>query len=114
MIGALLNRDRFLLFLGMDERRWATRYGLEQFVVPCSSCGADLTTSVPFAFEMLRGFIAPRCTCGSEDTPYCFVRAIEGIDLFTAAEARDSKARVWKRTGRRGRALLRLADTARE
>lgn len=68
-----MNRDRFLTFHGMDARRWAARFGLEQFTVPCSACGAERTTTIPIACGELRGFIAPWCDCGSDDRPYCFV-----------------------------------------
>lgn len=68
-----LNRKRFLRVYGADAKRWAARHGLAPFTAPCSRCGEQLHTSVPFAAGLLRGLIAPTCTCGNARTPYCVV-----------------------------------------
>lgn len=93
----------FVAVLGVDPTRWAKRYGIEPFSHACSSCGQLLTTSIPIAFESLRGLLAPTCSCGDENTPYCFVRDPKIGDLFTAEEVRNSKIRVEKRKARRAR-----------
>lgn len=72
----------FLLVLGMDPKKWAARFGIEPFTTPCDACGEALTTSIPFFFETLRGLVAPDCSCGNKNTPYCLVRAYGDGDLF--------------------------------
>ena len=94
---ALMNRDRFLVLLGTDPSVWARRYDIEPFREPCYVCGTELTTSVPFAFETLRGLLAPTCVCGNADTPYCVVRDPRFGDLFTGEAARSPRPRGVKR-----------------
>jgi hypothetical protein len=85
----MLDRSTFLLVHGVTAEEWARRYDIEPFTHPCSDCGAELTTSIPFAKGELRGLVAPKCTCGNEGTPYCVVRdpksggdiLSEGFDL---------------------------------
>lgn len=77
-----MNRKRFLLVYGVSAEAWAQRHDLEQYTRPCSHCGAMLTTSIPFASGTLRGFTAPTCTCGNENTPYVVVRDAHHGDLF--------------------------------
>lgn len=76
------NHPSFMLIHGMSTKKWADRYGIEPFSHPCQECGEMRTTSIPFAFETLRGLIAPRCVCGHEGTPYCFVKDPKYGDLF--------------------------------
>ena len=66
-------REKFLLVLGSDPKRWAERFGIEPFSHPCIDCGEMLSTSLPFACDSLRGLIAPRCSCGNDRPPYCVV-----------------------------------------
>ncbi len=68
-----MNRDRFLRVLGADPQRWMQRYDLQPFSSPCSGCGAERTVSIPIASGKLRGLIAPLCSCGSLDAPYCWM-----------------------------------------
>src|SRR5664280_1112433 len=106
-----MNRTCFLVVFGMDANRWATRYGIEPFSHACDSCGSLLTTTIPIAFETLRGLRAPQCQCGNENTPYCFVRDTKSGDLFTDEEVRNSKARAEKRKAARARrSSLRLCS----
>jgi len=80
-----MNRSRFMIVAhGVSAKRWIQRYGLEPFTVPCTDCGALLTTSIPIAYRQLRGLITPQCSCGSSDRPYCFVRANKYGNLFDA------------------------------
>lgn len=51
--------------------RWAARYDVETFSGPCSKCGTQLSTTLPFAWGPWRGLTAPRCPCGNTDTPFC-------------------------------------------
>lgn len=60
-----------LHLVGVDVRAFMRRWGVEPFTSPCSGCGEPMTTTLPYARETTRGLIAPRCPCGSEDTPYC-------------------------------------------
>lgn len=83
-----MNRKRFLLVYGVSAESWAQRHDLEQYTRPCSQCGAMLTTSIPFASGTLRGFTAPACTCGNENTPYVVVRQAGHGDLFDVQSAR--------------------------
>ena len=80
-----MNRERFLVAMGVDAKRWAARYGIEPFSLPCPVCGSGMTTEIPFAFETFRGLIAPQCCCGNEDTPYCLVRDPKHGDLFSGS-----------------------------
>lgn len=66
-------RDRFLKIYNQSPDAWSLRYGIEPAEALCK-CGRKFKTSVPFAYEELRGLIAKVCKCGNEDTPYCFVR----------------------------------------
>lgn len=77
-----MNRERFLVALGVDPKRWAERYDIEPFTHPCSKCGALLTTTLPFAMGTLRGLLAPVCACGNKNTPYGVVRDPAHGDLF--------------------------------
>jgi hypothetical protein len=79
----MVARSRVLVIHGQDPEAWAERYGIEPFSYPCSDCGKDLTTTVPFALGELRGLFAPACSCGNEQTPYCVVRDPKHGDLFT-------------------------------
>lgn len=69
----MFNRSKFLLILGIDSEEWADRYGISPFSCPCIRCNHVLTTSVPFAYNELRGLISPRCICGDEHPPYCII-----------------------------------------
>lgn len=81
-----MNRERFLRVLGMCEKAWAERYGIEPFAIPCEKCGAELETTVPFAVGQLRGLVSPPCECGNTDVPYCLVRDPKHGDLFTGTK----------------------------
>lgn len=99
------------MVLGMDPIRWANRFSIEPFSHPCDSCGRLLTTTIPIVFETLRGLQAPRCECGNEHTPFCFVRDPRVGDLFTDEVAPNSKMRAVRRTLRRARRpVLRLCS----
>lgn len=100
-----MNRHRFLVVFGMDADHWAARYGIEPFDVPCHVCGERLTTSQPFAYDSLRGLLAPRCVCGNDETPYCVVRDFRRGDLIAGPEVPSPKARAAKRTAGRARRL---------
>lgn len=80
-----MTRDHFLLVHGQDPDEWARRYGIEPFTHPCSRCDAPLTTTVPFACGSLRGLLAPACSCGNTQTPYCVVRDPKHGDLLSGA-----------------------------
>lgn len=75
----MLDRSRFLFVFGIDRERSAARYDLEAFTHPCYQCGAELSTTIPFAYGTLRGLVAPQCVCGHTGTPYCVVRAYGDI-----------------------------------
>jgi hypothetical protein len=81
-----MDRDRFLLVHGIDAQQWAKRYAIEPASAPCSLCGAELTTSIPFAFGGLRGLVAPTCSCGNVGTPYCLVSASPQADLLLSID----------------------------
>jgi hypothetical protein len=85
----MLNRNRFLFLFGVDRKRWATRYDLEEFSHPCLMCGAELSTTIPFVYGTLRGLIAPQCVCGHTGTPYCVVRDPAYGDLLTGESIAD-------------------------
>ena len=104
-----MNRERFLVVRGVSPERWAERYGMEPFDLACSECGAVMTTSIPFAFETLRGLLAPACACGNADTPYCVVREYGAGDLFTGAEAASPRKQAETRMPSQAHQLLRLA-----
>src|SRR5690606_35019746 len=94
----IMTRSRFMLLLGVDPVRWSTRYDIEPFSHPCDTCGTLLTTSIPFAFESLRGLVAPTCRCGNDRTPYCLVRKASSGDLFTDKATLDPTASTSKRS----------------
>lgn len=75
-------RNNFLYVYGVSSEQWAKRFGLEPFTYPCSECGIELTTTIPFAYDQLRGLAAPTCACGNEKTPYCLVRDPKFGDLL--------------------------------
>jgi len=77
-----MNRESFLVVHGQNPKRWASRFGIEPFTGPCSRCGAECTTSIPFACEQLRGLMSPPCACGNANTPYCLVRDARFGDLL--------------------------------
>lgn len=79
----MLNRSRFLTIYGVTAEAWAERHDLESFTHPCPECGADCTTTIPFASGQLRGLMSPPCACGNERTPYCVVRDAKYGDLFS-------------------------------
>lgn len=81
-VGSEVNRQHFLKILGANPVTWAARYDLEPFRFPCSDCGQLLTTTVPFAYQQLRGLIAPDCSCGNKFPPYCVVRDLRFGDLL--------------------------------
>ncbi len=76
-----IRRDRILIPVGTSTAAWMDRWGLEKFEVPCSQCGTTRELTIPFAQGDYRGLIAPVCQCGTEDRPYCFVRA-NGDDVL--------------------------------
>lgn len=87
-----MDRSRFLLVMGADPTRWAARYGIEPFSHPCNQCGTELSTTIPFAFQSLRGLMAPQCaTCGNAHTPYCAVSSCADGDLFTGRSTATAK-----------------------
>jgi hypothetical protein len=77
-----LNRSRFLIIHGITTKSWCARHDLEPYTRPCSRCGAGLTTTIPFAVGQMRGLMAPVCSCGNENTPYCVVRDARFGDLM--------------------------------
>ena len=107
-----MNRTRFLLVLGADPVRWARRFDIVPFSHPCSRCGAELTTSVPFIYDDMRGLVAPTCACGNERTPYGMVRA-HG-DILTSKATSGSKEPGGRRISRRARPRLRIVRTSGE
>lgn len=78
-----MNRRRFLRIHGVSLKAWSQRHDLEPYTRPCSECGAPLTTTVPFATGQMRGLLAPDCSCGNKNTPYCVVRDARYGDLFS-------------------------------
>lgn len=60
---------------GTTPEEWAARWQLEPFTTACRRCKAPLTTSLPFAIGELRGLVAPQCSCGNPNPPYCVVGA---------------------------------------
>jgi hypothetical protein len=60
-----------LHLVGVNVPRFMRRWGLEAFTSPCPDCSAPMTTTVPYAQGAMRGLVAPRCACGSENIPYC-------------------------------------------
>lgn len=72
-----MDRRKFLLGLGVDPKAWAAKHGIEPFSRPCEECGTEMVTTIPFALREMRGLIAPRCKCGSNNTPYCVVGFLE-------------------------------------
>jgi hypothetical protein len=103
-----MDRDRFLLVLGMDATRWAKRYGIQPRSAACFYCGEKLVTSVPFAFESFRGLVAPTCPCGNVYTPYCVVNESRGKAPFFTGQgaARTSSPSATPRTLGRAHLLL--------
>lgn len=93
-----MNSERFLFVLGGDPKKWALRFGLEPFSASCDVCGTELTTSLPFAYESLRGLRAPECGCGNVRTPYCVVRDQGSGDLFKGKEVPGPRRPVSTRT----------------
>jgi len=79
----IASREKFLRIHGVTAEAWASRYGLEPSVYPCSECGAPCVMSVPFAVGQLRGLMCPPCACGNANTPYCLVRDPKYGDLLT-------------------------------
>jgi hypothetical protein len=75
--------NRKLIVHGVTGEAWAKRYGIVPFTRPCIGCGQPMTTSVPFAQGQLRGLVAPRCSCGNPNQPYCVVRDPKHGDLFS-------------------------------
>lgn len=73
-------RRRWLIAYGVDPVRWARRWGIEPFSYPCSLCGVELATTLPFVVGDLRGLVAPPCTCGNQRTPYAVILG-EGLRL---------------------------------
>lgn len=77
-----MSRAHWLIVHGITAAQWAERHDLEPYTRSCSECGADCTTSIPFAVGQLRGLASPQCACGNERTPYCVVRDARYGDLF--------------------------------
>jgi hypothetical protein len=75
------SRHRWLIVLGVSAEEWAKRWDLEPYTRPCGTCGRELTTTIPFACDNVRGLKCPTCPCGNECTPYCVVAAVG--DLLT-------------------------------
>lgn len=73
--GPSFHRSTWLFLHGGSAERWARRHDIEPFSWPCHDCGAQLTTTIPFAIpnSKMRGLVAPKCECGNEGTPYCIV-----------------------------------------
>lgn len=63
----------FLAAYGVDAAAWADRHGIEPFTTPCEACGLPKTTTIPIAWGVLRGLMAPRCECGDTGHTYCLV-----------------------------------------
>lgn len=77
----IVDRSRILIPHGVTAEQWSERYNLEPFTHPCSGCGVERTTTIPFAYGRLRGLIAPECECGA-NPPYCVVRDPKHGDLL--------------------------------
>lgn len=71
MIGP--GREGFLRCYGFDLERWIKRYGIEPFVAECYTCKKERRPTIPIAYGRLRGLLAPVCSCGNVDAPYCIV-----------------------------------------
>jgi hypothetical protein len=99
----VMNPARFFVVLGTGAAQWAARYNIEPFSVPCDLCGAEQSTTQPFAYQSFRGLVAPKCQCGSDSTPYCVVAAPGARDLLTGREARGPRTQASKRTSRSAR-----------
>lgn len=69
------HRTSWLVLHNGDPERWARRHAIEPFSHPCSDCGAELMTTIPFMvrYSEMRGLVAQKCVCGNEGTPYCIV-----------------------------------------
>ena len=78
-----MNRAKFLVIHGVTAEAWINRWDLVPCTYPCSECGRDCTTSIPFAYKTFRGLMAPPCSCGNDRTPYCLVRDPKYGDLFS-------------------------------
>jgi hypothetical protein len=108
-----MNRGRFLFFYGIDTMLWVERYGMEPFHSKCSSCGAPTFTSIPFVTGEYRGLIAPKCGCGNEKTPYCFVRDPRFGDLIhVPVSARTSSRTGVLKTAYEVHGPLKLVDSS--
>jgi hypothetical protein len=77
---------RFQIHGVTDVEKWASDHYLEPFAHPCTGCGAELRTSIPFGWRTHDGRVgygltAPHCACGVHDRadekgwtsnpPYC-------------------------------------------
>jgi hypothetical protein len=74
----MLDREHFIHFPFVDPVSWARRYGIEPASADCYRCGAETHTCIAIACGELRGLIAPLCSCGHPNPPYCLVRANGG------------------------------------
>jgi hypothetical protein len=66
-------RSGFIRFYGQNPERFAKRWGIEPFSIPCDGCGIMLTTDIPFATLIMRGLVAKYCKCGNLYPPYAVV-----------------------------------------
>lgn len=87
----MFDRSRFLVIHGQDPKRWAARFDIAPVMHPCSHCGAECVTSIPFACGQLRGLMSPPCACGNVNTPYCLVRDARFGDLLGAPRVSGAK-----------------------
>jgi hypothetical protein len=71
-----------LMVYGITPEAWTKRFGVLAFSAPCSECGRNCTTSIPFAQGELRGLQSPPCECGNTRTPYALVRDPKYGDLL--------------------------------
>lgn len=99
-MGAVMSCDGFL-YPVVDEETWKRRYGLEAFSTQCSGCKKMVRTTRPFAYKAWRGLVAPLCSCGCENPPYCLIStAGDGQNPFRLEkepEQKKAKTAVKKR-----------------
>lgn len=92
----LVDLDRVIVPVGTTAEEWTEKYGVEPFTAECYKCGQPQTTTIPFAFEQLRGLMAPKCECGHPYSPYCVVGDPRFGDIFAWLQKKseeDSKRR---------------------
>lgn len=73
-----MDREHFIHFPFVEPGSWASRHGIEPAFADCYRCGTETHTCIAIAIGDLRGLIAPLCSCGHPNPPYCLVRADGG------------------------------------